>query len=350
MHLPARSIEIEGYRGFKHFEANGFERVNLIVGENNAGKTALLEALEIGLTNGHPARLFLQSIRRQEFYSPTSAIEAAAFEAGTQLYDVRQMFHGRQIADAATLGIGVLGQGASAPRGLALKSNGMHLNAKTVWRVPLIERAAVAHGEVVQAARAAGVEPANVRSIDTTRVSAVSAAKMWTQFVQPNRHEPAVAAALRIIDRSVEDVICQDTEGHLGGSSFLVGLAEPRFRVPVGSLGEGFGRMLGLAICAVAARGGALLVDEIDTGLHHTVHEPFWRWLVESARAETTGFQIFATTHSEDCVRGLAKVAEESALAAQDIAIHRIDAGAATTVRSSGRDLAMAVETGAEVR
>ena len=41
------SLEIKGYRCFEHLTIEKLGRVNLIVGKNNVGKTALLEALLI---------------------------------------------------------------------------------------------------------------------------------------------------------------------------------------------------------------------------------------------------------------------------------------------------------------
>jgi AAA15 family ATPase/GTPase len=41
------SLEIKGYRCFEHLTIEKLGRVNLIVGKNNVGKTALLEALSI---------------------------------------------------------------------------------------------------------------------------------------------------------------------------------------------------------------------------------------------------------------------------------------------------------------
>src|SRR5437773_1114667 len=41
------SITIDNFKPFAHFEIAGFRRVNVITGRNNAGKTALLEALFI---------------------------------------------------------------------------------------------------------------------------------------------------------------------------------------------------------------------------------------------------------------------------------------------------------------
>ena len=40
-----KSISIEGLRGIKHLEIDDFQRVNLLVGKNNCGKTTVLEAI-----------------------------------------------------------------------------------------------------------------------------------------------------------------------------------------------------------------------------------------------------------------------------------------------------------------
>ena len=40
-----QNISIENFRCFDKTEIKGFERINLITGKNNSGKTCLLEAL-----------------------------------------------------------------------------------------------------------------------------------------------------------------------------------------------------------------------------------------------------------------------------------------------------------------
>ena len=38
-------LKIESFRGFTSLDLRGLKRVNLVVGENNAGKTSLLEGI-----------------------------------------------------------------------------------------------------------------------------------------------------------------------------------------------------------------------------------------------------------------------------------------------------------------
>ncbi len=42
-----KSIEIENYKNFKHFKIENFKLINFFTGQNDTGKTNLLEALYI---------------------------------------------------------------------------------------------------------------------------------------------------------------------------------------------------------------------------------------------------------------------------------------------------------------
>jgi len=52
-----------------------------------------------------------------------------------------------------------------------------------------------------------------------------------------------------------------------------------------------------------------LVIDEAENGLHHTVHENFWRMVLGAAREGD--IQVLATTHGWDCIAGFARAARE---------------------------------------
>ena len=62
------SLEIKGYRCFEHLTIEKLGRVNLIVGKNNVGKTALLEALWIYTRRGKIDSLLNLLYSRDEVY------------------------------------------------------------------------------------------------------------------------------------------------------------------------------------------------------------------------------------------------------------------------------------------
>jgi AAA15 family ATPase/GTPase len=69
-------------------------------------------------------------------------------------------------------------------------------------------------------------------------------------------------------------------------------------------------RILQIAIKLVSAQGGFLLIDEFENGLHYSVQEKIWALLFEMA--EKLDIQVFATTHSWDCIESFSKVAFEN--------------------------------------
>ncbi len=92
--------------------------------------------------------------------------------------------------------------------------------------------------------------------------------------------------------------------------------------VPIGSMGDGIWRMLALSIAIAQSKGGTLLVDEIDTGFT-TVMSKMWN-LIYSA-AKEFNVQVFATTHSYDCVYSLAQICPD-ADSDNKITVQRIEA------------------------
>ncbi|MFP4099041.1 AAA family ATPase [Coleofasciculus sp.] len=70
--------------------------------------------------------------------------------------------------------------------------------------------------------------------------------------------------------------------------------------IPLSSMGEGMRRILNLAMAAVTVENGFLLIDEIETGLYYEAQTEMWRFILEVAKE--FNIQVFATTHSWDCI------------------------------------------------
>jgi hypothetical protein len=67
--MPKYSLEnvmIDGFRGLRQLRLNGLGQINIVVGENNSGKTSVLEALSI-LCNAFDPYEWLSVVRRRDF-------------------------------------------------------------------------------------------------------------------------------------------------------------------------------------------------------------------------------------------------------------------------------------------
>ena len=78
--------------------------------------------------------------------------------------------------------------------------------------------------------------------------------------------------------------------------------------IPLNSMGDGVLRILQLVLGIQPATGGILLIDEFENGLHFSVQEKLWELIFELAK--TLNIQVFATTHSWDCIEAFTKAAE----------------------------------------
>ena len=88
-------VEIERFRCFEKLTVDGLSRVNLVVGSNNAGKTALLEAVEWLAAGGAPSRLWQQLDRRGQYYAEPAVPRDGSGEA--RMLDARELVLGRPV-------------------------------------------------------------------------------------------------------------------------------------------------------------------------------------------------------------------------------------------------------------
>jgi AAA15 family ATPase/GTPase len=163
--------------------------------------------------------------------------------------------------------------------------------------------------------------------------------------------EDLVTQAMQIIEPRIKRIATLTSGKHKykgTRSGFVMQLANENQRIPIGSMGDGMWRMLGLALALVNAKDGVLLVDEIDTGLHFTVMSDMWKMLWETAKR--LNVQIFATTHSNDCWQSLADIANAEHPSEDGITIHRIEKGKPHSIVFTEDEIAIAAEEGIEVR
>lgn len=109
-------------------------------------------------------------------------------------------------------------------------------------------------------------------------------------------------------------------------------------------------RMLDFAVALEGGRNGILLIDEIENGLHYSVQPDLWRMIFETA--QELDVQVFATTHSYDCVQAFQQVSGEHEEEGMLISLRRkrSDPEKIVAVPIEEEELEYAVETHTDVR
>lgn len=80
---------------------------------------------------------------------------------------------------------------------------------------------------------------------------------------------------------------------------------------PISVFGDGLKKVLTLASAIVKMRNGVILIDEFETGIHKRALGQVAEWLF--AVSERYNVQVFLTTHSSDALAALASVSWDSA-------------------------------------
>lgn len=78
----------------------------------------------------------------------------------------------------------------------------------------------------------------------------------------------------------------------------------------LGSMGKGINRIFTYILAMVNVPNGILLIDEIENGLHYTTQELLWKTIFKLSKELKV--QVFATTHSDDCIYSFGKVLNET--------------------------------------
>lgn len=137
-------------------------------------------------------------------------------------------------------------------------------------------------------------------------------AQLWDQIVF-SPHEDSVKTALRIIEENVEEIAFVQSKPddprrvRRSERTAKVKLRSLKIGIPLNSMGDGMLRVLQLALTIFPAKNGMLLIDEFENGLHWTAQEKIWKLIFQLATE--LNIQVFATSHSNDALRGFAVVA-----------------------------------------
>lgn len=265
-------IKLENFRGFRSLELKDLKRVNLIVGQNNAGKTSLLEAafiLSQPLQLSQLAGVFrIEQGDAHVRYFPWLLRDASP--SGRATLESKATVGGQSVE---------LGRAAIIPPSTGrqiYRSDRLEAYQKTDPPYPDLS------------CRVVSVQHRNA----TALVTLVGRAQ------RKKSGEETLEKLLAIVDPRITKI--RVDPGERDGNQVIIdiGLSE---LVPVSQAGQGIYRLVTILADIIGETPQVLLIDEVENGLHHSVHEQVWKGLAETA-AELD-VQIFATTHSDECLQ-----------------------------------------------
>ena len=374
LHLP--DLVVKGFRGIEDIEVSQLGQVNLISGKNSVGKTTLLDAIRVYAARGRYSVL-------ADILGARDELTRATGEDGSEFYapNLECLFNGRTVSSGTHLMIGPGGQSPklnikvcllseeylshryvpSHERILGEDSRALRVEFQNeereipFSRIPQMDRIVRPRIPGFTRNGESDITPEIVcETLGPDLLPSTNIARFWDKVALTDSETRSVDSLNLIFDDVVERVAVVGDDSasrHIfGGRKVVVRLKNHKNPVPLKSLGDGAVRLFGVALALANSKDGFLLIDEVENGIHHSLQFDFWKMVMRTAYENNV--QVFATTHSWDCVRGFAWAAYETEdVDASLIRMHRHKkTGKIRAIEYSEKELKIASEHGIEVR
>jgi predicted ATPase len=350
--LPLDSLEIKNYRAFKELTIPKLARVNLITGKNNVGKTSLLEAVYLYANRMSVDAVWDLLVGRNQLALKVDN------DIGSLLDAISFMFHDISPRD-------LNGTRRTDFKVGSLSHPSRHISVQLIRSVPasrdetpgldIATSGELQHYYRVQhildpVARRilldlGGLPPC--RLLTSSRVTTALRGDLWDKIALSSLKQDVVAA-VQIVESSVEDISFLGEANDALGRVPYAKVDGKDYSLPLSVFGEGSVQAFTIMLAMVNCGGGILLVDEIENGLHHSIQTQVWRVIFDLA--QRLNIQVFATTHSWDCVRAFQKALADVDEREGVVINLQQKSGNIVTTTFDKRDLGIVVEDGIEVR
>jgi AAA15 family ATPase/GTPase len=306
--------EIKNFRCFGHAELSECSRVNVIVGRNASGKTALLEALFLAAGPSPEVALRLKAWRGYEaamasgtFAQIDEAVWGDIFFGYDRTRTVEVQLKG---SDNHTRGVGVTYGEVEEVSQISTNRPAVSLSAATFTWTRFDGKKVEVRPEFTRGGYIfPGAETKSIPAMffasshpfmnndNIQRFSELSKRRQDGSFIQAVKKEFPFISNIDVQSYVGQPMLHAD----------IPGLPE---KVPLVSVSSGVNKLTSILLALSMAENNIVFIDEIENGLHYSRLESTWRAMFQLA--EKNGAQVFASTHSEECLRALATVFEKN--------------------------------------
>jgi AAA15 family ATPase/GTPase len=377
-------LQISGYRALQLVNLSQLGQVNIFVGDNNAGKTSILEAISILCNPLDPFQWLEVSQRRlylglSQLITPRPNSEALKWIFSQKIGASNDEIYQAEILIEAngTTPIHELKAKLGEIYGSGVEKN----NQKSFDKDISSPQEEVSSPEIDSVRAGLELEIAvNLASAQLNLFPPEAEREIFQfweneRFVQRRRNKPIVKNATifpsysssePILER-LSRIIRQEEDGKnevlelirsfdnnildIQILSMPTGIATLYIKhkelglAPLYVFGDGFKRALVIALTLLTTANGVLLVDEIETSIHVSALGSVFSWLIETCRRRE--IQLFVTTHSLEAIDAML----QPEIATDNVVAFRLNHNGQAPQRFSGNLLhRLRSERGLDVR
>lgn len=127
--------------------------------------------------------------------------------------------------------------------------------------------------------------------------------------LKTKREKQILIDVLKVVNPNIVDIELRENFEDLK-SVFLISFEDKDEFVPLNFLGDGFKRIFYIVLKALSLKGKRILIDEIEIGIHYSKMKDFWINIMKVCKE--LDVQLFATTHSQECIETYLQASKEA--------------------------------------
>jgi AAA15 family ATPase/GTPase len=125
--------------------------------------------------------------------------------------------------------------------------------------------------------------------------------------LKTKREKQILIDTLKVINPKIVDIELRENFEDLK-SVFLISFDDQDEFVPLNFLGDGFKRIFYIILKTISLKGKRIMIDEIEIGIHHSKLKDFWVNIIKVCKE--LDVQLFASTHSQECIEDFVSAVE----------------------------------------
>lgn len=315
-----KRFSVNQFRGIHELNVDGLGDINLIVGDNNSGKTSVLESIMLlRSTTSFSNILNVVRLRDNGFFSP---FRLSTFDNFLYMFNPQNDEKIIEIEGEignTSVGIKLSGTLENVLIDVAeLREKNKHVHAMQESEVLYDETEVAEFQGVILSKIGEEITKEEIRFNSYTRLSGMRASRpelieivyvaptdhtngnVFSRVVKNDGYKNIVLHVIKIFDEDIEDILYIKNEQT--GRPIECLKHKKLGIMPLATYGDGIKKVLLLANSIARAAGGILLVDEIETAIHSRHYDDIFKFVIKACKQ--FDIQLFATTHSIEAVDG----------------------------------------------
>lgn len=318
-----KSIKINTFRGISNLSVDELSHINLIVGDNNCGKTSILEAIQLLRAPDDINNVFRVSRNRDAYIGISRMPIFDSFVNmlngdNDKLLSVSCEYDNTRMNELKTASVSING----SIKRVMFDINELKKEDRFAYREQMLDPDDNEIDEFVGDIISESTFGTNIRPIKINRFTNVTGRAVETQeliriqylspishianytfnrIIKNEKYKEICIRMLKMFDENIDDLLFLKMESSYRPIEYIknkaVGL------MPLSTYGDGIKKVLSIANAIAQASDGVLLIDEIETAIHSKYYDEIFNFIIKAAVQYNV--QLFITTHSIEAVDGL---------------------------------------------